>query len=38
MKNANVSLLEAMEMLGIDQSEYEMYEDLIKQLQSENNE
>lgn len=38
MKNANLSLLEAMEMLGIDQSEYEMYEDLIKQVQSENNE
>ena len=38
MKNANLSLIEAMKMLGIDQAEYEMYEDFIKQLQSENNE
>ena len=38
MKNANLSLIEAMKMLGIDQAEYEMYEDFIKQFQSENNE
>ena len=34
MKNANLSLIEAMKMLGIDQSEYELYKEFIEQMQS----
>ena len=37
MKNANLSLIEAMKMLGIDQSEYELYKEFIEQMQSKNN-